>query len=124
MRGGVGAGSAMGRDRGGIRRGEAGAEAGYDDTSGIPQAAAGEVQDAAMVSIQRCSAAQNRNRQDPEAGLAGDALVRQGLAGARMNGTWTQVYMPVGGSLGLSALVAAVPIFTLLVLLGVLRKLA
>jgi L-lactate transport len=39
-----------------------------------------------------------------------------------MNGMWEQVYTPVGGSLGLSALVAALPIFTLLVLLGVLRK--
>src|SRR5690242_9905656 len=39
-----------------------------------------------------------------------------------MNDLWQQVYTPVGGSLGLSALVAAIPIFTLLVLLGVLRK--
>jgi lactate permease len=39
-----------------------------------------------------------------------------------MNGVWEQVYTPVGGSLGLSALVAALPIFTLLLLLGVLRK--
>ena len=39
-----------------------------------------------------------------------------------MNGVWEQVYTPVGGSLGLSALVAALPIFTLLFLLGVLRK--
>src|SRR5882757_5955993 len=39
-----------------------------------------------------------------------------------MNGIWEQVYTPVGGSLGLSALVAALPIFTLLLLLGVLRK--
>jgi L-lactate transport len=39
-----------------------------------------------------------------------------------MNATWEQVYTPVGGSLGLSALVAALPIFTLLVLLGVFRK--
>jgi len=35
---------------------------------------------------------------------------------------WEQHYTPVAGSLGLSALVAALPIFTLLVLLGVLRK--
>jgi L-lactate transport len=35
---------------------------------------------------------------------------------------WQQVYTPAGGSLGLSALVAALPIFVLLVLLGVLRK--
>ena len=35
---------------------------------------------------------------------------------------WEQTYTPVGSSLPLSALVAAVPIFTLLVLLGVLRK--
>ena len=35
---------------------------------------------------------------------------------------WEQNYTPVAGSLGLSALVAALPIFTLLVLLGVLRK--
>ncbi|MBS1856735.1 MAG: L-lactate permease [Acidobacteria bacterium] len=39
-----------------------------------------------------------------------------------MNGVWEQVYTPVAGSLGLSALVAALPIFTLLLLLGVLRK--
>jgi L-lactate transport len=35
---------------------------------------------------------------------------------------WQQTYAPLGGSLGLSALVAALPIFTLLVLLGILRK--
>ena len=34
---------------------------------------------------------------------------------------WPQVYDPVGGSLGLSALVAAIPILVLLVLLGILR---
>lgn len=35
---------------------------------------------------------------------------------------WPQVYAPIDGSLGFSALVAALPIFVLLVLLGVLRK--
>src|SRR5690242_16958762 len=35
---------------------------------------------------------------------------------------WQQTYTPVADSLPLSTLVAAVPIFTLLVLLGVLRK--
>ena len=35
---------------------------------------------------------------------------------------WQQNYTPLGGSLPLSALVAALPIFALLVLLGVLRK--
>jgi len=35
---------------------------------------------------------------------------------------WTQNYTPVGGSLGVSALVAAVPVFVLLILLGVFRK--
>jgi len=35
---------------------------------------------------------------------------------------WEQTYTPVGNSLGLSALFAALPIFTLLLLLGVLRK--
>src|SRR5579872_4645934 len=35
---------------------------------------------------------------------------------------WPQNYTPVGGSLALSTLVAAVPIFVLLVLLGILRK--
>ena len=35
---------------------------------------------------------------------------------------WQQNYTPVSGSLALSALVAAIPIFTLLLLLGVLRK--
>jgi L-lactate transport len=36
--------------------------------------------------------------------------------------TWQQAYTPVAGSLGLSALCAALPIFTLLLLLGVLRR--
>jgi L-lactate transport len=35
---------------------------------------------------------------------------------------WSQHYTPIGDSLGLSALVAAIPIFTLLFLLGVKRK--
>src|SRR5215831_5863251 len=35
---------------------------------------------------------------------------------------WQQIYTPVAASLALSALVAALPIFTLLLLLGVLRK--
>ncbi|HTA43515.1 MAG TPA: lactate permease LctP family transporter [Bryobacteraceae bacterium] len=35
---------------------------------------------------------------------------------------WPQSYSPVSDSLGLSALVAALPIFTLLIMLGVLRK--
>ncbi len=35
---------------------------------------------------------------------------------------WAQSYSPLGGSLALSAMVAAFPIFTLLILLGVLRK--
>ena len=35
---------------------------------------------------------------------------------------WQQSYTPVAGSLAFSALVAAIPIFTLLVLLGVMRK--
>jgi lactate permease len=34
---------------------------------------------------------------------------------------WPQIYTPVAGSLGLSALVAAIPIFALLLALGVLR---
>ena len=34
---------------------------------------------------------------------------------------WTQIYDPIAGSLGLSALVAALPIFVLLLALGVLR---
>lgn len=34
---------------------------------------------------------------------------------------WQQVYDPVAGSLGLSALVAAIPVFALLIALGVLR---
>jgi lactate permease len=41
----------------------------------------------------------------------------------RMNsGMWQQNYTPLGGNLALSALVAALPIFALLLLLGVLRK--
>src|SRR5579863_5416697 len=39
-----------------------------------------------------------------------------------MSPMWPQNYTPVGGSLALSALVAAVPVFVLLLLLGVLRK--
>jgi lactate permease len=35
---------------------------------------------------------------------------------------WEQNYTPVAGSLGISALVAAIPIFVLLLLLGVVRK--
>jgi lactate permease len=35
---------------------------------------------------------------------------------------WTQVYAPIGGSLGLSAIAAAVPIIALVIMLGVLRK--
>ena len=35
---------------------------------------------------------------------------------------WTQVYAPISGSLGLSAIVAAIPIVVLFVMLGVLRK--
>src|ERR1017187_6184088 len=35
---------------------------------------------------------------------------------------WQQTYTPIGDSLPLSALFAAIPIFTLLVLLGLLRK--
>src|SRR5580765_5946418 len=35
---------------------------------------------------------------------------------------WTQVYAPIGGSLGLSAIAAAVPIIVLFVMLGALRK--
>jgi lactate permease len=37
---------------------------------------------------------------------------------------WVQTYTPVGGSLGLSALVAAIPIFVLFLMLAVLRKAA
>src|ERR1017187_308080 len=37
-------------------------------------------------------------------------------------GMWQQNYTPLGGSLPLSALVAALPIFVLLLLLGVIRK--
>ena len=37
---------------------------------------------------------------------------------------WQQNYEPIGGSLGLSALVAAIPILVLFVMLGVLRKAA
>ena len=35
---------------------------------------------------------------------------------------WPQIYTPVAGSLPLSALLAALPVFVVLVLLGVLRK--
>jgi lactate permease len=35
---------------------------------------------------------------------------------------WTQVYAPIGGSLGLSAIAAAVPIVVLFIMLGALRK--
>src|ERR1700686_761444 len=39
-----------------------------------------------------------------------------------MSPMWQQNYTPLSGSIGLSALVAAVPIFVLMFLLGVLRK--
>jgi lactate permease len=35
---------------------------------------------------------------------------------------WQHNYEPIGGSLGLSALIAAIPIVVLFVMLGVLRK--
>lgn len=35
---------------------------------------------------------------------------------------WQQIYLPIGGSLPASALVAGLPVFTLLLLLGVFRK--
>src|SRR5499427_116828 len=35
---------------------------------------------------------------------------------------WTQVYAPVGRSLGLAAIAAAIPIFVLVIMLGALRK--
>jgi len=35
---------------------------------------------------------------------------------------WTQVYAPIGGSLGLSAIAAAIPIVVLFIMLGALRK--
>ena len=35
---------------------------------------------------------------------------------------WQQVYLPVANSLGLSALVAALPIFVLLILIGIMRR--
>ena len=35
---------------------------------------------------------------------------------------WTQVYAPIAGSLGVSALAAAIPIVVLFLMLGVLRK--
>ena len=35
---------------------------------------------------------------------------------------WAQTYTPISNNLALSALVAALPIFVLLVLLGILRK--
>src|SRR5260370_3547125 len=41
---------------------------------------------------------------------------------SRFTTMWSQNYTPVAGSLGLSSLVAAIPIFVLLFLLGVKRK--
>ncbi len=38
------------------------------------------------------------------------------------NAMWPQNYSPIGGSLALSAVVAALPVFTLLILLGIFRK--
>src|SRR5687767_2818543 len=40
----------------------------------------------------------------------------------RSMGTWQHNYEPIGGSLGLSAGVAAIPILVLFFMLGVLRK--
>ncbi|HXD73322.1 MAG TPA: L-lactate permease, partial [Vicinamibacterales bacterium] len=35
---------------------------------------------------------------------------------------WTQVYAPIAGSLGVSAIAAAIPIVILFLMLGVLRR--
>src|SRR5438094_951624 len=49
-----------------------------------------------------------------------DSRPRNALS--RFTTMWNQNYTPIAGSLGLSALVAAIPIFVLLYLLGVKRK--
>src|SRR5206468_11538294 len=53
---------------------------------------------------------------------SGIVLARQGRPRPRMTGMWQQNYTPLAGSLPMSAAVAAIPIFVLLLLLGVFRK--
>src|SRR5205085_7439700 len=72
--------------------------------------------------LRRYRAAQNRHRQNPQARIARDLLERERESRPRMTLMWQQTYTPIGDSLALSALFAAIPIFTLLLLLGVLRK--
>ena len=71
----------------------------------------------------RYRAAQDGHRQDPEARPSRDSLGAARISAYKGDHTYVeQIYTPVAGSLALSALVAAIPIFTLLVLLGVFRK--
>ena len=70
------------------------------------------------------AAAQDRHRQDPQARpCAKDLWTGKETARTRMNATYGNRTTPRSAAASaLSALVAALPIFTLLVLLGVMRK--
>ena len=89
----------------------------------IPAAAHRQIQDAPPLSssaIRRCP------RPAPARSSSANCARRSGAekkpASKDEPIMWQQTYTPIGDSLGLSALVAAIPIFTLLFLLGVLRK--
>ena len=90
------------------------------------QTAHRQIQAAAPLPFQRYRAAQNRHRKDRQTRTARDIVERERAAHSRLKrqGTamWQQTYTPIGDSLPLSALFAAIPIFTLLLLLGVFRK--
>jgi len=60
--------------------------------------------------------------QMPCANVTPAASCRAYLVGDRLDIMWQQNYAPVPGSIGLSALVAALPIFVVLLLLGVKRQ--
>ena len=68
------------------------------------------------------AAAQDRHRQNHQARTARDLLGARNCACKDDDLMWQQTYTPIGDSLPLSALFAAIPIFTLLLLLGVFRK--
>ena len=112
-------GEVPGRLRGGQARPHAGPAAALR----IPAAAHRQIQDAPPLPVHRYRAAQDRHRQDRQARTARNVLERKRNPRPRMTHImWQQTYTPIGDSLALSALFAALPIFTLLLLLGVLRK--
>src|SRR5207248_2900087 len=123
MRRGFGARRAMGRSARGLYRDQAGRESGGTGALRIPPRPAGEVQASPPFPLHGHGAAQNRHGQNRQAPTARNFLAGQGYSNTRItNAMWQQNYTPIAGSLALSALIAAIPIFTLLLLLGVLRK--